>query len=103
MGHTVQTANVRDLKAHLARYLRLVEAGDSVAVTRHGRPVARIVRSGPGGERPGKLPEAEWWSAALEEGVLLPAEERGRVPRPERGLAEYGSRAAARLVRERRS
>ena len=99
----MQTANVRDLKAHLARYLRLVEAGDSVSVTRHGRPVALIVRPGTRGARRGKLPEAEWWNAALKEGVLLPAEARGRMPRPEGRLAEHGRRAAARFVRERRS
>lgn len=34
---------VRDLKASLSAYLRRVAAGESVVVTDHGRPVARLV------------------------------------------------------------
>ena len=34
---------VRDLKASLSAYLRRVSAGESVVVTDHGRPVARLV------------------------------------------------------------
>ena len=34
---------VRELKASLSAYLRRVSAGDSVVVTDHGRPVARLV------------------------------------------------------------
>ena len=34
---------VRELKASLSAYLRRVAEGDSVIVTDHGRPVARLV------------------------------------------------------------
>lgn len=34
---------VRELKASLSAYLRRVAAGESVVVTDHGRPVARLV------------------------------------------------------------
>lgn len=34
---------VRDLKASLSAYLRRVSEGESVVVTDHGRPVARLV------------------------------------------------------------
>ena len=34
--------SVRDLKEHLSRYLRAVEAGELVVITRHSRPVARL-------------------------------------------------------------
>jgi prevent-host-death family protein len=34
---------VRDLKASLSAYLRRVAEGESVVVTDHGRPVARLV------------------------------------------------------------
>jgi len=34
---------VRELKASLSAYLRRVSEGDSVVVTDHGRPVARLV------------------------------------------------------------
>ncbi|MBI5014273.1 MAG: type II toxin-antitoxin system prevent-host-death family antitoxin [Deltaproteobacteria bacterium] len=35
-------ASVRELKEHLSRYLRAVEAGEPVVITRHSRPVARL-------------------------------------------------------------
>lgn len=34
---------IRDLKAHLSEYLRQVEAGRTVVITRHGEPIGRIV------------------------------------------------------------
>lgn len=36
-------ASVRELKAHLSEYLRQVQAGATVTVKAHDRPVARIV------------------------------------------------------------
>jgi prevent-host-death family protein len=34
---------IRDLKTHLSSYLRQVEDGQTVVITRHGNPIARIV------------------------------------------------------------
>jgi len=34
---------VRELKARLSAYLRRVEAGETVTITRHGKPVGRII------------------------------------------------------------
>jgi prevent-host-death family protein len=34
---------IRELKARLSTYLRRVEAGETVTITRHGKPVGRIV------------------------------------------------------------
>jgi prevent-host-death family protein len=39
----VTEAGIRDLKAHLSRYLREVETGETVVITRHGKPIGRIV------------------------------------------------------------
>lgn len=36
-------ATIRELKARLSAYLRRVEAGETVTITRHGTPVGRIV------------------------------------------------------------
>lgn len=36
-------AGVRDLKTHLSSYLRQVEAGQTVVITRRGKPIGRIV------------------------------------------------------------
>jgi prevent-host-death family protein len=34
---------IRDLKTHLSSYLRQVEGGQTVVITRHGKPIGRIV------------------------------------------------------------
>jgi prevent-host-death family protein len=44
---------VRDLKDNLSRYLRKVEAGETVVVTSHGRALADLVP-----HRDDRLPEA---------------------------------------------
>ena len=36
-------AGIRELEAHLSSYLRRVEAGQTVLITRHGKPIGRIV------------------------------------------------------------
>jgi prevent-host-death family protein len=36
-------AGIRELKTHLSAYLRRVEAGEPVTITRRGRPIGRIV------------------------------------------------------------
>jgi len=41
---------IRDLKIHLSRYLRKVKAGESLAITDHGHPVAVLAPS-PKGDR----------------------------------------------------
>ena len=40
----MSTWNVTEARAHLPEILQRVEAGDEVTLTRHGRPVAVIVR-----------------------------------------------------------
>ena len=40
---TQDREGVRELRARLSTYLRRVEAGNSVTITKHGRPVGRIV------------------------------------------------------------
>lgn len=44
----METVTVAQLKAKLSQYLRRVEAGETIIVSRHGTPVARLVRA----ERP---------------------------------------------------
>ncbi len=38
-----RSVGIRELKAHLSRYLKQVRQGRSVLVTDHGRPIGRIV------------------------------------------------------------
>ncbi len=37
------TTSVRELKARLSAYLHRVETGETVIITRHGKPIGRIV------------------------------------------------------------
>ncbi|WP_308013022.1 type II toxin-antitoxin system prevent-host-death family antitoxin [Inquilinus sp. Marseille-Q2685] len=39
---TVDTVNLADAKAHLSELVDRVEAGDSIDITRRGKPVARL-------------------------------------------------------------
>jgi prevent-host-death family protein len=39
------TVSLAQAKAHLSELLTKVEAGEDVMITRHGRPVARILRA----------------------------------------------------------
>lgn len=39
--------NVQEAKTQLSRLLTLVEAGEEVVIARYGKPIARLVRSGP--------------------------------------------------------
>lgn len=38
-----ESVGIRDLKGHLSAYVGRAHAGESITVTDHGRPVARLV------------------------------------------------------------
>ena len=38
-----QHVSLRDANQHLARYVKVVEGGDEVIITRRGRPVAKLI------------------------------------------------------------
>ena len=42
----VTSAGIRELKDHLSRYIRRIEAGERIAITAHGRVVAELVPPG---------------------------------------------------------
>jgi antitoxin (DNA-binding transcriptional repressor) of toxin-antitoxin stability system len=42
------TIGSHDAKTRLAELLDRVERGEEIVITRHGRPVARLTRTGPG-------------------------------------------------------
>lgn len=49
LASTIGSTNVgvRDLRDHLSAYLERVKDGETITVTEHGRPVARLVRDEP--------------------------------------------------------
>jgi prevent-host-death family protein len=59
----IQTVSVRELRDHLSEYLRCVEAGATVVVTSHNRPVARIVTAEPPPEGLPEIPGVRWAKA----------------------------------------
>ena len=52
MGDAV---TVHEAKTHLSRLLHRVEGGESIVITRGGKPVARLVALGDTPRRPGRL------------------------------------------------
>lgn len=64
-----RTVGAFEAKNRLSELLQLVESGEEVTITRHGRPVARLV---PAGQRdPEKVKEAiEWLRKTREERSL---------------------------------
>lgn len=65
--HTVGIFEARD---HLAALLDEVEAGGEVVITRHGKPVARLVPAGPGFDG-AKAQQAADGLRALSKGLTL--------------------------------
>lgn len=39
------SVGIRDLRDHLSSYMERVKAGETITVTEHGRPIARIIGS----------------------------------------------------------
>ena len=46
----MEQVGIRELKNHLARYLRSVRQGRSIIVTKRGKPIARLVPLPPAGQ-----------------------------------------------------
>jgi len=93
---------VRDFKAGLAGYLRLVEKGEVIAITRHRRPVA--VLSSPPEKLPpgGRLPEEQWFQAAIRDDIVLPGGRPASFQRGDPALQGIARRAVRQLIRDRR-
>ncbi|MCH9827968.1 MAG: type II toxin-antitoxin system Phd/YefM family antitoxin [Gammaproteobacteria bacterium] len=69
-----------ELRNHAKRYFDLVEAGETVRVLRHGRPVAEIQ---PIVEPVAEIPS---WKRRRADPLLIPGVEAGRLILQDRGL-----------------
>ena len=62
--------NIRELKAHLSKYLRKIKEGQTVLITERGKPIGRIIPEGePIEERLAKMEAAgliEWSGKQLQ-------------------------------------
>jgi prevent-host-death family protein len=68
---TQRTVGVRELRQNLSRYLRRVEAGETLEVTEHGRPVAVLAPLPAGGTILDQLVRAGRVRPPLSAGDLL--------------------------------
>jgi len=66
------TVGVRELKDKASSIIDRVEEGEMITVTKHGRPVARIVSTAP----PAHL------AALVVDGVVRPSEGSRQLPKP---------------------
>jgi prevent-host-death family protein len=65
---STESIGVRDLQQHASKYLELVQAGQVIEVTRHGRRIARLIPAVDPGD-----PHAQFYAA----GLLVPPTESG--------------------------
>ncbi len=72
--------NVQEAKTNLSRLLARVEAGEEIVISRHGRPVARLVPAKPVSQRrvsgtwKGSITVADDFDDELPEGWMAPVE-----------------------------
>lgn len=45
IGQSEATVGIRDLRDHLSAYLERVKAGETLTITDHGKPIARLIGS----------------------------------------------------------
>lgn len=75
---------IRELKNGTSRIIERVENGEAITVTRHGKPVARIVSVA----TPPRL------AALIAAGVVRPSEGSRYIPKPITPLSGEGKEAA---------
>lgn len=80
----MQSVKLADAKAHLSELIGQVEAGETVHITRHGKPVAQLA---PVARERKPLPMDE--IRALTAGLPLQAEDGGEFMRRMRDDARY--------------
>jgi prevent-host-death family protein len=89
----MQTIGVRELKAQLSEYLRRVQAGERLAVTDRGRPVAVIVPVQP-------RPSQDWAHALVARGRARWA--GGKPSGLQARINPRGVRASRMVIEDRR-
>lgn len=67
------STGIRELKDHLSRYIRRVEAGERVAITAHGRVVAELVSP----DTTSRASRRSRFDELVAEGVIRPPLEPG--------------------------
>jgi prevent-host-death family protein len=91
---TMKCVGMRQLKTQLARYLRAVEAGDSLMVTVRNRPVAKVIPIHAQGRE-----AEEALNSLMEKGLVRPSKHR---PKPlRRALKVRNARISEAVLEDR--
>ena len=69
----IMETGIRELKDHLSRYIRRIEAGERISVTAHGRVVAELVPPGAGS----RAAQRSRFDQLIATGVVRPPVEAG--------------------------
>ncbi len=88
--------SIRELKAHLSEYVRRTGGGESVTITRRGKPVAVLTAAEPESELDRKL------QGLVAGGVLLWAGSKPRFPKRRVKLRGEGPTISQMVVEDRR-
>ena len=91
---TMKYVGMRQLKTQLARYLRAVEAGDSLTVTVRNRPVAKVIPIRAQGRE-----AEEALNSLVEKGLIRPSKHRPKPPR--RALKVRNARISEAVLEDR--
>lgn len=95
----MKKAGIREIKAHLSRYLKEVKKGDEIIITERGKAIAHIVSAGPNG---GKDKLYECLSLMSKRGLVKLPERWGKpAGRPQRE-AMRGSPVSDAVIEDRR-
>jgi prevent-host-death family protein len=81
---TEKKVGVRELKNETSRILERVESGETITVTRHGKPVARIVSVSP----------SPHLAALIASGEVRPSDGSRYIPKPITPLRGEGKEAS---------
>jgi prevent-host-death family protein len=95
------TIGAFEAKTHLSKLLDRAEAGETITITKHGRPVARLVPAR-GGVLPGHPRAAPRLPRSAEDVAAAMAQWRAHWARVDESGAGLSPEAAAALVREGR-
>jgi prevent-host-death family protein len=64
------SVGIRELKSNLSMYLKRIKQGQTLIITEHGKPIARIVPEGPSIEE--RLQGLEYSGVLIQAGGTLP-------------------------------
>jgi prevent-host-death family protein len=85
----MQRIGVRELRQNASRYLAQVSRGESIEITQHGRPIARLVPIA-----------SDSWAELIASGSIIPPTEPGEPGEEEPLQLSYSAAAELQAMRD---